>query len=49
MGYANGAGVGGEQHIHLYIDGKEIHAAVSKQSVQAQRRTGHNGMTKRTR
>lgn len=48
-GYAGGAGIGGDQHIHLYIDGREIHAAVSKQAVATQRRTGHNGMQKRTR
>ncbi len=49
MGYANGAGMPGDQHIHLYIDGREINAAVSRRAVETQRRTGHNGMSKRTR
>jgi hypothetical protein len=49
MGYANGTGGFGEQHIHLYIDGREISAAVAKQAVSTQRRTGHNGMQRRTR
>jgi hypothetical protein len=49
MGYAGGAGGIGDQHIHIYLDGRELHAAVAKQSMQAQRRTGHSGMSRRTR
>lgn len=50
-GYAlAGAGDGHiviENHIHL--DGRELTNAISQRAVQTQRRTGTNGMTKRTR
>jgi hypothetical protein len=49
MGYAGGAGYGGDQHIHVHLDGREIYSAVQKQAVTSQRRTGHNGMSRRTR
>jgi hypothetical protein len=49
-GFAGGAGYSvPDQHIHVYLDGRELQAAVSRQSVVTQRRTGHNGMSKRTR
>lgn len=49
-GFAGGAGyTPADQHIHVYLDGRQIYSAVQKQAVAAQRRTGHNGMTKRTR
>ena len=48
-GYANGAGMPGDQHIHVYIDSREVYGAAQKQSVATQRRTGHNGMQRRTR
>ena len=45
-----GAG-GGEIHIHntITLDGKVLHSEMSKHAVQAQRRTGSNQYTKRTR
>ena len=45
-----GAG-GGEIHIHnvIQLDGKVLHSEMSKHAVQAQRRTGSNQYTKRTR
>lgn len=49
MGYAGGAGSIPDQSIHIYIDGREVHAAVSRQSVERQRRTGNTGMSRRTR
>lgn len=48
-GYAGGAGVSGEIHNHIYIDGREIYNSVTRQAAQAQRRTGHNQMQKRSR
>jgi phage-related protein len=36
-------------HVHVHLDGREITNAVAQRSVQTQRRTGTNGMTKRTR
>jgi len=48
-GFANGAGYMPEVHNHIYLDGREITSIVQKQSVKTQRRTGHNGMQKRTR
>ena len=48
-GYANGAGDFGDQHVHVYLDGRQIYGAVQKQAVSTQRRTGHNGLTKVTR
>lgn len=48
-GFAGGAGMPGDQHINIYLDGKQIYSSVQKQSVATQRRTGANGMTKRTR
>ena len=48
-GYANGAGMPGDQHIHVYLDGRQIYSSVQKQAVASQRRTGHNGLAKRTR
>jgi phage-related protein len=38
-----------EVHSHVHLDGREIHASVSRQAVQSQRRTGQTGMVKRTR
>ena len=49
MGFANGTGGFGGGDIHFYLDCRQIYSAVAKQSVTTQRRTGHNGMTKRTR
>lgn len=49
MGYAGGAGSIPDQNIHVYIDGREVHAAVSRQSAERQRRTGSTGMSRRTR
>jgi hypothetical protein len=48
-GFAGGAGDMPGSHWHLYIDGREISNVVAKQAIQSQRRTGHNGMAKRTR
>ena len=48
-GYAGGTGDSPEIHNHFYVDGREITNAVSKRSVERQRRTGSNGLTKRTR
>jgi hypothetical protein len=49
-GYAGGAGYEpADQHVHVYLDGKKIYSQVQKQAVTAQRRTGFNGLTKRTR
>jgi hypothetical protein len=50
-GHAALAGGGGPIVIenHLHIDGRELHSAMSRTAVQAQRRTGNNGMAKRTR
>lgn len=50
-GYAGGTGVdvGGDIHTHVHLDGKEIYHGVQKQAVSAQRRTGTNGLAKRTR
>jgi hypothetical protein len=39
----------GDQHIHVHLDSPEIYSSVQKQAVTTQRRTGHNGMSKRTR
>jgi phage-related protein len=43
------AGGGGDIHVHVSLDGRQIYSAVAERSVQTQRRTGHNGMQKRTR
>ena len=48
-GYSGGAGMSGEIHNHIYIDGREVYNAVTRHAAQAQRRTGHNQMQKRTR
>jgi phage-related tail protein len=47
-GYAGGAG-GFVNHVHVHLDGREIYSAVQKQSLGTQRRTGHNGMQRRSR
>lgn len=49
MGYANGAGGVEDQHIHLYLDGRELHAAMKRQSGREFATTGRTGMTRRTR
>jgi phage-related tail protein len=50
QGYANGAGdVGGDIHVHAYIDGRKVYSSVQKRAVNTQRRTGANGFTKRSR
>lgn len=43
---ANGDGI---IHVHVHIDGREVTNAVAQRSVQTQRRTGTNQLTKRTR
>lgn len=49
-GYAGGAGdFSTENHVHVHLDGREIYKSVQKSAVSAQRRTGTNGLTKRTR
>lgn len=49
-GYAGGAGdFSAENHVHVHLDGREIYKSVQKQAVTAQRRTGTNGLAKRTR
>ena len=42
---------GGDIVIHnvIQLDGRELHASVSRHAVQSQRRTGQTGMVKRTR
>lgn len=47
-GFADGAG-GFVNHVTVHLDGKQIYSAVQKQSLGTQRRTGHNGMQRRTR
>jgi phage-related tail protein len=49
MGFANGTGGPYGADIHIYLDGRELNAAVSQRAVATQRRTGNNGMQKRTR
>jgi hypothetical protein len=46
---APAGGVDQPIHVHVHLDGREITNAVAQRSVQTQRRTGTNGMTKRTR
>ena len=48
-GYAGGAYDPGVNHIHVHLDGREIYSALQKRAVATQRRTGQNGLTKRTR
>ena len=41
---------GGEPiHVHVHIDGREITSVVQQRSVATQKRTGHNGLSKRSR
>jgi hypothetical protein len=47
-GFAAGTG-GGDQPINIYLDGRQIYSAMQGRAVTTQRRTGHNGMQKRTR
>jgi hypothetical protein len=51
QGYAGGTIGDGviEVHSHVHLDGKEIFKTVQRESVGAQRRTGTNGLSKRTR
>jgi phage-related tail protein len=49
MGFANGTGGPYGAEFHIYLDGRELNAAISQRAIQAQRRTGTNGMQKRTR
>ena len=48
-GFAEGAYAGGDIHVHISLDGRQIASAVATRAVQSQRRTGHNGMQKRSR
>jgi len=48
-GFAQGAYTGGDIHVHVSLDGRQIANAVASRAVQSQRRTGHNGMQRRTR
>jgi len=48
-GYAGGAGDAPVIHNHFYVDGREIYGVVQKRALQTQRRTGHNGMQRRSR
>jgi hypothetical protein len=48
-GFAQGAYTGGDIHVHVSLDGRQIAQAVASRAVQSQRRTGHNGMQRRTR
>lgn len=50
-GYAGGTIGDGviEVHSHVHLDGKEIFKTVQRESVGTQRRTGTNGLSKRTR
>jgi len=50
-GNNHGGHSGGEivNHVHVHLDGREIYSQVQKRSIQTQRRTGSNGMQKRTR
>jgi hypothetical protein len=47
-GYAEGAG-GFVNHVHVHLNGREIYSEVQKQALTTQRRTGHNGLSRRTR
>jgi len=49
QGFAQGAYTGGDIHVHVSLDGRQIAQAVASRAVQSQRRTGHNGMQRRTR
>lgn len=49
-GYA--AGTGGEDAVHeinVYLDGRKIYQSMQREAVTTQRRTGSNGLQKRTR
>ena len=48
-GFAEGAYESRDQHVHLHIDGGELTSVVQKRSIQNERRTGHNGMSRRMR
>jgi hypothetical protein len=49
-GYANGTSYGDTTHqVNVYLDGKQIYQAVQKESVNTQRRTGTNGLSRRFR
>jgi hypothetical protein len=50
-GHAALAGGGGEtvHQVNVFLNGRQIHTEMAKESITTQRRTGHNGMTKRTR
>ncbi len=50
-GYANGTGdyEPAVHEVHVYLDGKKVYRSVQKESVNTQRRTGSNGLTKRYR
>jgi TP901 family phage tail tape measure protein len=40
----SGGGGGASQHIHLYVDGKQIHGVMQKRTLQYNRNNGGNGL-----
>jgi phage-related tail protein len=48
-GYAGGAGFEPVQQINVYLDGRQVYSAMQQRAVGTQKRTGHNGMQRRTR
>jgi hypothetical protein len=46
----HGSSAGGiEVHSHVYLDGRQVYRGMPKQAVTTQRRTGRNGLSKRSR
>jgi hypothetical protein len=49
-GYAGGAGDFGSVHqVNVFLDGKQIYSGMQKEAATTQRRTGHNGLSRRSR
>ena len=48
-GFAEGAYAAGPIVVQVHLDGRQVASVVAKRGVQTQRRTGTNGMAKRTR
>jgi hypothetical protein len=48
-GYAGGTDDSSVHEIHVYIDGKKMYRGIKTEAVNTQRRTGSNGLSKRTR
>lgn len=46
-GYANGVGIGGDTHVHVYMDGKEVTSAVKSQVNKYNVRNGNRDSTGR--